>query len=171
MRLATLAVVVCCLTAGCLGFGGQPADTTQDVQLSVDNAADEAYDVRVSVVPGDVTNVRFVYANGTTRVRPTTDLTGVSPSQLTNVTDVVLAGANVTSDEIRVPANSGIGTTLSDVEPGASVWLVVRATTGESRVRTWAQFSCRPETALVRADLAIGGDGTIALATECRSAA
>lgn len=135
------------------------------------NGAGEPYDVTASVVPDEPTGVRLQYANGTVRQRPVSGLTGVSPAQLTNVTDVQLVGANVTSESWRVPADSGIGTSIGDVEPGASVWLVVRRTTGESRILAWAQVSCRPGTAVTRGDVTIAADGTIAVATECLATA
>ncbi|WP_276273146.1 hypothetical protein [Haloarcula litorea] len=166
MRLA-LALAVCCLTAGCLGLGGGPADPTGTLQFSVTNGDDRPYDVGLSVVPDEPTGVAFTYANGTTRQRPIGDLTGVSPAALTNVTDVRLLGANVTTETFRVPADSGIGTTVDDVEPGASVWVVVRTTTGDSRVRAWAQFSCRRGTESVRGDLTITPDGAVAFQTTC----
>lgn len=168
----SFAVLAACLflTAGCLGFAEQQTpEPTQDVEVSISNGHDRPYDVRVSVVPEGPTNVDLSYANGTTRRRPVSELTSVSPSQLGNITDARLVGQNVTSEEFRVSPTSGIGASLT-IDPGASIWMIVRTTTGENRLRAWAQFSCRPETEVVNADLTIGPNGTIAVATTCGSA-
>lgn len=168
-RLA-VAIALCCLTAGCLGvdFGGQPApDPGQSISLSVTNEAPEPYDVRVSVAPEDPVGVDVVYANGTVQRRPLSVLTGAPPSALGRVTDVRLVGENVTSEEFRVPAASGIGTQIRDNESGSWVWLVVRRTTGPDRVRTWTRFRCQPDAANVTADLTIGGNESTALTVNC----
>ncbi|MFC6974870.1 hypothetical protein ACFQL1_09560 [Halomicroarcula sp. GCM10025709] len=171
MKRLPLVLALCWLTAGCLGvdFGGQPTpDPGQPISLSVDNRASEPYDVRVSVVPDDPVGVDVTYANGTVVRRPVSVLTDSPPSELGRVTDIRLVGGNVTSEQFRVPANSGIGMQLRDSERGSWVWLVVRRTTGDDRVRTWTRFRCQPDATAVEARLTIGTNESTALTTTCQ---
>ncbi|MFC7074906.1 hypothetical protein [Haloarcula halophila] len=163
-----LVVALCCLSAGCLGFGGQPTAPGQPISLSVDNQAAEPYDVRVSIAPEAPTGVDVVYANGTVQRRSPTVLTESGPSSLGSVVDVRLVGANLTSEEFRVPANSGIGTQLRDETGGSMLWLVVRRTTGDDRMQLWTRFQCHPDATTVEARLTIGANDSTALATSCR---
>ena len=168
MDRRTTVVAACLLTAGCLGFDGQPTpEPGQSLSLSVENRAAEPYDVRVSIVPGDPVGVDVTYANGTVVRRPVSALTG-SPPSLGRVTDIRLVGENVTSEEFRVPARSGIGTELRDNEGGSWIWLVVRRTSGDDRIRTWTRFRCQPDAVTVEARLTIDTNESTALATTCQ---
>ncbi|MFC7018690.1 MULTISPECIES: hypothetical protein [Haloarcula] len=169
MRRSSLLVATLCLTAGCLGFGGQPAPgPTQQVEVSITNAHDRTYEVRVSVVPDGAGDVVFTFANGTNVTRSPDALTGRSPARFGNVTDVRFVDATERQG-FEVAPDSGLGTTIEGTAPGSAVWLLVWTSDDPPTLRSWAQVGCRPETAVVTVDVGIGPQGSVDVGTVCVS--
>ncbi|MFC6863543.1 hypothetical protein ACFQGE_08715 [Halomicroarcula sp. GCM10025817] len=164
-----LLVAALCLTAGCLGFGGQPTPPTQQVEVSIQNAHDRPYAVQVSIVPDDgAGDVVLTFANGTNVTRSQDALTGRSPDRFGDVTDVRFVDATG-SQGFEVAPDTGLGTTLEGTAPGSAVWLLVWTSDDPPTLRSWAQVNCRPETAAMRIDVGIGPQGSVDVGTVCAS--